>query len=100
MVSSGIAQALLMLILCQMTCHIFGQSLRLLHGQSNFLNDNERRLIQDRVDKAAQSTISKAIWHNGALYWTYIAPPNRFNEDEPDDHVLFGLTTPSFGKRR
>ena len=38
-----------------------GSLARLLHEQGDFLNDSERKLIQDRVDKAAQSIVSKVL---------------------------------------
>lgn len=63
---------------------------------SPYLLDGDRTLFRDRIGKAFSSIVAQARFRNGAPFWSYIALPNDFNQDKPNDlvhhvYILWGL---------
>lgn len=60
------------------------------------LPDYLRTLFSDRVLKSFNATIGQAKLRNDAPFWSYIALPNAFNQDVPNDlvhhvYILWGI---------
>jgi len=67
-----------------------GMLCRVISEHGSLFSENEKTLINQRIDQAAQAIISKVLWREGLPYWNYIVKPNYFNQDEPNDLVHHG----------
>lgn len=67
-----------------------GMLCRIILEQNNLFTESEKKYISQKIDQAANAIISRVIWREGLPYWNYIARPNMFNQDEPNDLVHHG----------
>ncbi|MGC5324922.1 hypothetical protein [Brevibacillus sp. SYSU BS000544] len=73
-----------------------GMLSRVLKEHRDIFDAKEVSFIKTRVDSAAKSIVDKMISRNGLPYWNYIALPNVFNQNEPNDlvhhaYILWGM---------
>lgn len=73
-----------------------GALTRLIYEQRKYLNIKDLQLIEGRIENAVKGIIQKSIPRNGLPFWSYIALPNPFNQNEPNDlvhhaYILFGM---------
>lgn len=67
-----------------------GMLCRSISEQKHLFTKEEKSIISQRIDQAAQAITNKVIWQEELPYWNYIVQPNAYNQDEPNDLVHHG----------